>query len=367
MSMTPRGRIMAVLNGEEPDRIPVISWDSLRTGSQGGWLERLMARGLGVARLAFTYQPCFVYPLLMDPGHPTITYTQQSYTEKGINKCRHTFETPAGSITSVSRMNPHEFLLPATEEHFVKEREDWRAVNCLFQAQLENLAPNYELFEMIDEGLGESGIAYALVEKTPFSRAWVELATVERALIDFQEQPDEILEYLDIQTRLHEKIAGIIAASPAKMVDIVDHITDFVSPRYFAKYCLPIYEIYAKAFKGTDKILACHMDGRLGHLKNEITSSPIRVIESFTVPPIGDISLDEAKSAWPDRVLFVNCPPHLNRAEPDQVRAGYEALQSEWSSKRNLVIENSEDIPLEKVEMNLSIALDVFGYEKGGQ
>lgn len=362
MSMTPRGRIMAVLNGEEPDRTPVISWDCLRTCSQGGWLERLMERGLGVARLAFAYQPCFVYPLLMNPGHPSITFTQHSYTENGISKCRHTFETPAGKISSVSRMNLHEFLLPATEEHFVKERKDWRAVNCLFQAQLENLAPSYELFQMIDEGLGESGIAYGLVEKSPFSRAWVELATVERALIDFQEQPDEILEYLYIQKKLHEKIAGIMAASPAKMVDIVDHITDFISPRYFQEYCLPIYEIYANAFKGTDKILACHMDGRLGHLKNEIASSPIDVIESYTVPPIGDISLEEAQSSWPGRILFVNCPPHLNRAEPDEVRAGYETLQRKWGSKKNLVIENSEDIPLEKVEMNLSMALDVFGY-----
>lgn len=365
MSMTPRGRIMAVLNGDEPDLTPVISWDSLRTGSQGGWLERLMARGLGVARLAFAYQPCFVYPLLMDPGHPAITFTQHSYTEKGIAKCRHTFETPAGTITSVSRMNPHEFLLPATEEHFVKEREDWRAVNCLFQAQLENLAPAYELFQLVDEGLGESGIAYGLVEKTPFSRAWVELASAERALIDFQEQPDEILEYLDIQKRLHEKIAEIMAASPVKMADIVDHITDFISPGYFREYCLPIYEIYAGAFRGTDKLLACHMDGRLGHLRNEITASPIDVVESFTVPPIGDIPAGEAKAAWPGRVLFVNCPPHLNRAGPDEVRRGYEALKDEWGTKRNLVVENSEDIPLENVEMNLSIALDVFGYEKG--
>ncbi len=362
MTMTPRERIMAVLQGEEPDKIPVVSWESLRIGEQGGWQERLTERGLGIIRLGFAYQPCFIYPLLMDPGHPDVKFTQDYYSEEGINKTRYSFETPVGVITSVSRMNPHEFLLPSTEEHFVKERIDWRVVNYLFRAQLDQMAPNYELFEMIEEGLGEKGITYGVVEKTPFSRAWVELATAERALIDFQEQPEEICEYVEIQTRLHHRIAGIMAESPVKIVNIVDHITDFIAPRYFNSYCLPIYEIYADALRGTDKILACHMDGRLGHLKEEIASSPLELIESFTVPPIGDISLSEAREKWPGRILFVNCPPHLNRSSPDEIRKGYEQLQDEWGTKNGLVIENSEDIPLEKVEMNLSIALDVFGY-----
>jgi len=362
MTMTPRERIIAVLQGEDPDKIPVVTWESLRIGEQGGWQERLAERGLGLIRLGFAYQPCFIYPLLMDPGHPEVIFKQDYYTESGINKTRYTFKTPVGTITSVSRMNPHEFLLPSTEEHFVKTREDWRAVNYLFQAQLEQTAPNYELFRMIEEGLDENGITYGVVEKTPFSRAWVELATVDRALIDFQEQPDEILEYVDIQTRLHRRIAEIMAASPVKIVNIVDHITDFIAPRYFNGYCLPIYEIYADALRGTDKILACHMDGRLGHLKEEIAASPLDMIESFTVPPIGDIPLGEAREKWPGRIFFVNCPPHLNRAAPDEIRKGYEDLLADWNSRHGLVIENSEDIPLENVEANLSIALDVCGY-----
>ena len=39
MSMTPRERIMAVLNGEEPDKIPVYVYERLLAQHPGGGLN----------------------------------------------------------------------------------------------------------------------------------------------------------------------------------------------------------------------------------------------------------------------------------------------------------------------------------------
>ncbi len=362
MSMTPRERIMAVLKGEEPDKIPVVTRDTLRTGDQRGWIGRLTKRGMGVISSVFPYKPSFFFPAFMNPGKADIKFTVNNYKEKGLRKTRYTFETPVGTISTVARMNPQDFMIPATEEYFVKESKDWRIMNYIFQAELDNITPNYDEFNEAEKKLGEGGITYGKVEKTPFARAWVELATPERTLIDLQDKSDDILEYFDIQRRLHEKIAGIVAASPATVINILDNISDYVSPRYYREYCMPFYEIYKEALAGTDKVIACHMDGRLGHLKKDIAETPIKIIESFTVPPIGDISLTEARKIWPGRIFFINCPPHLNLAEPVEVRKGYEAVKEEWGRKKGLLIENSEDVPMGKVEMNLSAALDVFDY-----
>lgn len=361
--MTFRERIMACLNGEEPDKIPVCAWSGLRMGSQGGWKRRLAARGLGIIDLVSLNTPAFRIRQI-DPHLEDVKYIQVHYVEKGLWKYRHSFETPVGTITGVIRINPTEADLRANaqEECFVKERSDWRVVNYIFKGMLNKLAPNYAYFERMEDELGDTGLTIGVVEKTPFQRAWVELATLERTLIDFDEQPEELQEYLEIQRQLHIRIAEITAASPAKFIDITDHVTDITPPKYYREYCMPFYEIYNKALKGTGKVLGSHMDGRFGHLKKEVNEAPFKVVESLTVPPVGDISLTEVKSIWPDKILFINTPPHLALAEAEEVRKGYIALAEEWGSKKGLLIEHSEDMPLEKVETHLSAALDVFGY-----
>jgi len=360
--MNARERIMASLRGEEPDKIPVCAWP-VRVGSQGGWMRRLRERGLGIIGLCSPYKPS-INTRSYNPWVENVKYTQINYSEKGTHKYRHIFETPVGSITGVMRINPMEvdLLAASPEEHFVKEPADWRVVNYIFKGVIDNLTPNYQAFERLEDEIGNSGITFARVEKTPYQRAWVELASLERTVIDFNEQPDDFQEYLEIQRQLHTKVAEIVAESPADFIDIIDHVTDITSPNIYRQYCIPFYELYSKALEGTGKILGSHMDGRFGHLKKEVAESPIKVTESLTIAPVGDLSLTEYKSVWPDKILFINTPPHLALSGPKEVKEGYIALAEEWGSKRGLLIEHSEEMPLENVEYHLSAALDVFGY-----
>ncbi len=367
MAMTARERVMAVLAGEEPDKIPVLNYSPSARGDwvcppgRGGWVRRLTKRGLCILRFIYPYTPSFSV-FHVNPHLEDVKYTEIHYAEKGRFKFRHTFETPVGTITGIARESPTEGVeISSKEEYLVKERSDWRVVNYIFKGMLNKLAPNYAEFERMEDEFGDTGITCADIERTPYQRAWIDLATFERTLIDFEEQPEEIQEYIEIQRQLHTRIAEIAAESPAKFIDIGDHPTDMTPPKYYREYCIPFYEIYSKALDGTGKVLGVHADGRFGHLKKEFADSPFKVIESFTVPPVGDVSLTEAKSLWPDKLLFVNCPPHLYFLEYEEIRKGYESLAEEWGSKKGLLIENSEP-PLAKAEMHLSAALDAFGY-----
>lgn len=360
--MTARERVLATLNGEKPDKVPIMAFDFLRAGSQGGWLRRLAKRGLGITRFCYPYQP---YYRGMSFYFEDVKYTQINYVEGGLRKYRQVLETPVGVATGVIRCNPiHDvpFAWGAQEEYFVKEPSDWRVMTYIFNRILANLAPNYDAFMREDDEVGETGICFARVDKTPFQRAWVELATLERVAIDFAEQPEELVEFLAVQKKLHIRQAEIAAESPAPFIDIMDHITNVISPRYYRQYCNEYYRIYSEALAGTGKVLGAHMDGRFSHLKDEISQGPLQVIESFTVPPVGDVGLTEARNLWPDKIFFINCPPHVNNGSADEVRNAYIAIQEERGDCKGLLIEHSEDIPLGKVEMNLSVALDVFGY-----
>ncbi len=363
MSMTPRERITAVLNGEEPDKIPVFTYYTTSPLLPGGWYRRLKERGLGTMHLARFYTPGGL--LDINPYLPDVKYIQIHYIENGIKKYRHTFETPVGHITGVMGLSP----LPETatqswhkEEYFVKQPSDWRVVNYISNGVLDKLAPAYEAVESRQDELGDSGIVFCFIDRTPWQKTWVELAGLERAAIDFHEQPEEVQEFIEIEKRLHTRIAELAAESPVKFFSVGENMTNMISPKYYREYCLPIYEIYSKQLEGTGKVLGVHMDGQFGQLRKEIAEAPFKVIESFTVPPAGDVSLAEARKIWPDKMVFMNFAPHLHWAEPKEVREGYEALADEWGSKKGIILEFSEDMPFETAEAHVSAAMDAFGY-----
>ena len=369
MGMTPRERILAVFNGEEPDKTPVCVPEDVLRYHPGDWSQRLQERGMGLIRGTAISQPNMrssfsggLIPRLTD-----VRYTRTDYFEKGVRKYRQTWETPVGSITGVMMTNPGDYAAygysPTPEEYVIKQPSDWRVVNYFLKDILDNLVPTYEGFERAEEEIGDRGVTVPWIYKTAWQRAWIQLAGPERALIDFHEQPDEVQEYIDLSNRWHTRTAEFAAGCPAKFVNIEENMTDVMtSPKYYREYCLPIYEIFSKQLAGTGKILGAHMDGRLGNLKKEIAESPLNVIESFSVPPTGDVSLSEVKKIWPDKMVFMNTASHLAWAKPEEVRTFYEALAEEWGTKKCLLLELIEQLPPETVESHLSAAMDAFGY-----
>ena len=355
MSMTPKERILSVLNGEEPDRIPVCVHAQMLTQYPGGWYRRLKERGLGLIRPAGFYRPVWVLTASRPNPHlPDVKYTRTDYAEKGVWKCRLIYDTPAGSITGVWMANPaaHLTTIETPEEYFIKQPSDWRVVNYIIKGIVDGLAPSYRSFTRAEEEIGDDGIAIIFLGYTAWQRAWIELAGPERAVIDFHMKLDGVQEFIDLHKRWHTRLAEFAADSPAKFVDIGENISDMTSPNYYREFCKPIYEIYSKNFEGTGKVLGVHMDGRLGSIKKDIGETPINVVESFSVPPTGDISLTEVKNIWPDKKIFMNTASHMAWAEPAEVREFYEFLADEWGSKKGLILELVEQLPPDNQSQN---------------
>lgn len=367
MGMTPRERILAVYSGEEPDKIPVLIPKTIRRANPG-WYQRLKDRGAALLGIATVYEPRMcTWREPLNPRFADVRYTRTEYCEEGVWKYRYTYETPVGTITGVVATNPTgpgANYAPHPVEHAVKQPSDWRVVNYFYKQTLDSLVPtSKETFERVEKALGDDGVVTAfLSDYTPWQNAWIWLAGPETAVTHFYEQPDEIQEFVDLSNRLHTRLAEFAAEFPANFVLLVDHITEMTSPKFYREYCLPVYEIYSKQLEGTGKILGVHMDGHFGHLKKEIAESPIDVIDSFSVPPTGDVSLAEARKLWPDKMMFMNTASHLAWSEPDEIRTAYERFAAEWGTKKGLLLELVEDLPDETVGPHLSAAMDAFGY-----
>lgn len=362
MTLTPYERHLAVLNGEEPDRVDVVFATGLRSGPTDGMVRRLTARGMGITHIVPPYKPMFFFDTWVNPYHPDIELSQKYYYRDNVWMIQYKFETPVGAIDSIVGINPGiNVLTHSTKSHFVKTTEDWRVVNYIFEKCIEIMTPNYEEIKSDQADLGDSGTTIACVDKSPFQRAWVELATMDVTAMDFKFKPDLLLEFLDIQQRFHKKAAEITAGCPATHVTMIDNITNIISPRYYREYCMPYYEIYSRALAGTGKKFAVHHDGLLKHIAKEIHEASFDILDSFTVPPTGNISLSEAKEWFPEKILAVNLIPHLAYGTRQELLDGYEKVLSEHG-KKQLIIEHVEDMPEESLENHLTAALDVCGY-----
>lgn len=355
-------RFSAIIHGEEPDRVGVMSATGLRVGSQGGVFRRLADRGLCLRDIVPPHTPFFSYPGAANPFLPDVTYSETYYLDRGSWHIRAEITTPVGEISAVSaRSSEVDVASDSPVEHFVKQPGDWEIVNDLFRRMLDALKPNDEEIRRNQDEMGDQGLTIGIVDRSPFQRAWIELASLQETVIECFDPSPGFQEYLEIQETYHRKIAEISAASPAELILINDNITNTISPSLYSQHCTPIYQIYAEAFSSSGKVLAVHHDGLLNSLKNEIADAPFTVVDSFTLPPAGDLDLLEARKLWPGKVFFVNLPPFLAHKDDDEVERFYEQVIQDWGSKQ-LVFVHVEDYPEDKLERHFSILMDVCGY-----
>ncbi len=355
-------RHQAIIHGETPDKVGVMAATGLRTGPQGGMYRRLAAQGLCLRHIVPPHQPFFSFPGSVNPFLKDIVYSQRVYFQKSHWQIQHTLETPVGTVNAIASRNLEiDVSSDSPLTHFVKNPEDWDVINYVFREMTTALKPNYEEMLRDQDSLGTSGYTIAFIDKTPFQRAWIELASLERTVYDCADRPEGFLEYLEIQETYHKKVAEIAADCPTDLVLINDNITNTISPKYYREFCTAYYQIYAEAFQGTGKVLAVHHDGLLKRLSHEIADAPFSIVDSFTVPPSGDLSLAEAKASWPGKIPFVNLPPHLAWSSPEELRREYGGIVDTWGDT-GMVIVHVEDFPLPQVEIHLQAVMDVCGY-----
>jgi len=93
-------------------------------------------------------------------------------------------------------------------------------------------------------------------------------------------------------------------------------------------------------------VVGCHYDGKIAAVKHLVTSSPVDLIESLTPPPEGDMTLAEARAAWPDKLFWSNINLGCYELEPEALRQEIERRVRDGAPDGcRLAFEVSEDRP----------------------
>lgn len=330
--MTPRARVRAAVRGEECDRVPFTAYRM--TLPRGDVERRLRSEGLAlIARI---------------PGYrvemPNVqAFTRQAYEEGRL--CRYKLlRTPVGEVTSKQVWDPAYGSGWWTVEYPIRTRDDYKVME--FAVRDEVYVPNYEEILLAGARLGEDGYVRGKSRKPPMWRLMYELLGVERFAFDMHDYPDE---FFSLHAEMWEKdleMFKVAVKAPVEMIRCGGNFhADMIGPPLFQQYYLPYIEHFCDLAHEEGKLVHCHLDGKIGYMKDFIAESGLDVVEAFTPVPVCDMSVAEAREVWPDKILWINFPSSVLAEPPEAVGEETLKILREAAPGDHFLVGITEDVP----------------------
>lgn len=307
--MNANERALSTYLRKPADRIP---WMDLGGCFPRGSIEREARNmGLGILESAWPYD--IEMPHVKSEQKLNGAIMERTYhTPKRSVKVKWNVKFGISGIGMVGEFYPIVWRinvpLPWIIEHPIKTLDDYEAVRFMIEDAV--YVPNYKSLLDLEQRLGSDGLVMARIERSPIQKMFIQLMGTQRFCIDLYRHQKEIDGLYQTILEKDREAWRIAADSPAKVIWLSDNIDGVViSPRIFEKYHLPCYNELARLMHRKGKIVSVHMDGRLKSLAPLIARMEIDAIDAFTPPPMGDLSVAEAKSVWGDKfTIFMNFP-----------------------------------------------------------
>jgi len=317
--MTRRERILKASHREKVDRLPFFhNWRHMQTG----WAEReARNRVMGIS---------WARPSYVTRIHD-VDISEQWLKKDGQTVYHRVFTTPVGTVYQDEMRAPgtgqwHGMrswndITPWCTARLIKEPEDYKVVKFIVE-HTEYIADYFPL-EQAKDWLGDEGVVMDVQPHQPMQTLMIDWVGSEggRFFIHHARYLDLVEDLCQAIAKSREPMYEIGAKSPADVIWCGDNIDGvLVNPRLYEKYFLPEYEKMARICHKHGKLLASHMDGRVGVLKDLIARTPLDIIEALHPPPLGDLSIGEALKAWPDKVIWVGFPGSVYTMGPKATR-----------------------------------------------
>lgn len=297
--MTSKQRLLAVIRGEEVDRLPFSPflaywWESMPQLHQKGDIAFLKSIGAD--------------PLIRGSAAP-VSVIYKDVDEKTTVDGGHmykTISTPAGELHQTHTYAPAGNTWFLTE-HPVKTEDDFAVLRFIFKNA--QLTPNPAAADDIIRAVGDDGLVlplFNIIGKTCFQSLiehWVGTEELIYALYDY---PDTVSETLDVMRKKSlDSTEMALGCSAEGMLFFEDTSTSNYSPAMFEKYIAPEISVWAKMMHQCGKFLVHHACGALRGVIRQMGETGADVIESISPPPTGDIELWEAAEQLPPNVALI--------------------------------------------------------------
>jgi hypothetical protein len=308
--MTERQRVLTILAGGTPDRVP---W----FGDLDYWATSLIGRG--TKPKDFKESPAYI-GWHRDLG---VGFYLQGYFpfKTVIENCRVTewregparrrkMETPKGVLTETWTWLPDSFS-EAPTEHLVKSAADLGAYRFLFENT--RYEPDYAFAERRRRQVDDMGVVLCYLPKSPFMQMVALDAGIVAITEIFADDPGQLTETLGAVRVAHDRAARIALGSPAEILMIPENLSsEVVGPRFYEMFMRDYHETWSGRIAAAGKFSCVHLDGTLKGLLRQVSSAGFTFIEALTPAPVGDLDIARwAEWSGNDRTILWGGLPGL--------------------------------------------------------
>ena len=328
--MTPRERVMKALRFEKVDRVPFTMYSGMAPPCA---VERdLRNRGMCLVRGVDVFRT----------HRPDVKESHRYYQKDGKRLLDIVFETPVGTLTMLKE--PAGFTTWIHERMF-KSPDDYKAIR--FMIENERYEPCYGDFLRAERDLGGDFHVRTHLGAEPMQvLVSGDFLSMESFCVEWMENRDEVVALAELIARKRREALPLVADSPAGLVMLGGNVVPEVTgPPVFERYYLPYYDEIASALHPRGKLIGSHLDANCKVLAPLIARSKLDCIEAFTPAPTTDMTLGEARAAWPDKVLWLNFPSQVHLAPDAEVERATVGLLGEVPRVEGILMGNTETIP----------------------
>jgi hypothetical protein len=294
-TMTFHQRIHAVLRGETPDAVPFAPYDNLIP--RGDFAREMRNRGMGLCLRRRTI------------WSETPNVKTESYQQGDVQVTRHV--TPAGAVSTRRRTHLERIDDSSSLEldGLIVGPADYAPVISMIDDTVYHADPG--IYHNIRRDVGADGIVVEGGTGPPYDATrqyYGYVYGLDKWIYAQADHPQLFRGLLEALERRTERYLRLVPDSPALLVGL-GSINGQYGPRQMQEYVLPFYERVVPMLHQHGKLVKVHAHAsNLAGYVELIAEMDADIIEAFTPPPIGDLSLADARAAWGDAVIWVNFP-----------------------------------------------------------
>ncbi len=348
--MEPRERVEAALLGRSHDFVPFAL--SADVTPRSDWERALRNDGLCLVDGTRVHEVVY----------REVTIERTHFTgADGCGRIRTTVHTPAGILTALDQPGGFTAWQPGGfttwhEERLFKSAADYEPLEAFIQDR--QYLPTYEAFEARQRMLGGDSFPWVSMHYSPLMEILYDLMGLEQFSLQWAENRDRLMHLYNVLLEDKRKLYPLAAASPAPLVQYCGNVAaEVVGRERFERYVLPAYEEAAEVLHAHGKLLAVHLDANTKLLADAVARSSIDVICAFTPAPSCDMTVAEARAAWPDKALWINYPSSVHLASVETVEAVARQILREAAPGERVVMGITETVPEERWAQNYAAIL----------
>lgn len=310
--MTERERLLKVLKGETPDRVP---WFA----DLGHWFRAESGQQWDLFKVSnCTKEIADLHREVRAGWYVEVGSLHEEYYDDGVirekeligDRAVERFLTPIGEIYMERKWSPVSYSWDITKL-MVENIKDLEIL--LYAVERKKFISRYENWSVMEQIGGDVGLGFPGIGYTGLGSLMSYYMGVQNTIYAIYENPDIMGKYISSYNRKHLELVDLYCKSPAPHIIFTDNLSsDVQPPDIFRQYSYNHYKALAEHFHKAGKTVSAHLDGMLSGILEIVAESGIDVADACTPAPTGDlIPLEIRKQAGNKMILMGGISPTM--------------------------------------------------------